>query len=238
MRAVLTFHSVDDTGSVLSFPTRAFATLVDALARSGTPVVEFAELMSRDRGVTITFDDGMRTVHEHALPVLRDHHFPAHLFLATGFVGKDIGWPLRGGSAPRFDMLSWSDIEACAAGGIRFECHTQTHPDLRTLDVPAIAAECAAADDEIERRTGRRPRLFAYPFGFFDDSVRHALAPRYLACFTTRLGYLPRAADLSRVPRLDTYYLQSPRWHRDLFGTSTRGYVGVRAAIRAVRGIT
>lgn len=80
-RAVLTFHSVHDSASVLSFPTKAFRKLVERLAATGTPVVEFAELLQRDDGVTITFDGGMRTVHQYALPVLRQHGFPAHLFL-------------------------------------------------------------------------------------------------------------------------------------------------------------
>lgn len=237
MKAVLTFHSVDDSGSVLSFPTHAFSSLIERLAAAGTPVVEFGELLQRDEGVTLTFDDGMRSVHEQVLPVLREHGLPAHLFLATGYVGKDIGWPLRGGSAPRFDMLSWSEIDDCVAGGIHIECHTRSHPDLRKLPATAIVDECRGADDEIERRTGRRPTLFAFPFGLFDDAVRAALAGRYLACFTTRLGYVPRAVDLSQVPRLDTYYLQSSRWYGALFSALTRGYVGVRAGIRAARRI-
>ena len=60
---------------------------------SATPVVTFDELLRRDDGITITFDDGMRSVYEHALPVLREHGFPAHIFLTTSRVGKDIGWP-------------------------------------------------------------------------------------------------------------------------------------------------
>src|SRR5262245_1384697 len=97
-RAVLTFHSVDDTGSVLAFPVEAFRKLVEHLAATKTAVVEFADLLRRRDGVTLTFDDGMRTVHRNALPVLREHGFPAHLFLTTGRVGKDIGWPSAKGA--------------------------------------------------------------------------------------------------------------------------------------------
>ena len=101
-RAVVTFHSIDDSGSVLSFSPRAFRQLIERLAASATPVVTFEELLRREDGITITFDDGMRSVYQHALPVLRQHGFPAHIFLTTGRVGQDIGWP----SQPRrFDML-------------------------------------------------------------------------------------------------------------------------------------
>jgi peptidoglycan/xylan/chitin deacetylase (PgdA/CDA1 family) len=237
-RAVLTFHSVDDSGSVLSFPPKAFRRLVEQLAATKTAVVEFAELLQRQDGVTLTFDDGMRTVHRHALPVLRDHGFPAHLFLTTGRVGQDIGWPSRHGETETFDMLNWKEIEECRSSGILVECHTVTHPDLRDLSPTRMLDECSSADDEIERRTGRRPTLFAFPFGRFDDRVRGTVAPRYAACFTTRLGYLGDTEDLSRIPRLDTYYLQAPVWYERLLSAPTRGYVALRALIRAIRGVT
>jgi peptidoglycan/xylan/chitin deacetylase (PgdA/CDA1 family) len=238
MKAVLTFHSVDDSGSVLSFPVKTFARLVEQLAKSGTPVVTFDELLRRDDGLAFTFDDGMRSVCRNALPVLREHGFPAHLFLTTGRVGRDIGWPEQGSTMPRFEMLAWPDIEACVRGGFRVESHTVSHPDLRRLAPAAMLDECSGADEEIERRIGRRPTLFAYPFGYFDDVVRHTVSPRYEGCFTTRLGYLRRNVDRSRVGRLDSYYLQAPVWHERLFAARTRGYVALRAAIRAVRGVT
>jgi peptidoglycan/xylan/chitin deacetylase (PgdA/CDA1 family) len=236
-RAVLTFHGVDDSGSVLSFPPVAFRRWVEHLAAAAVPVVAFDELLRREHGVTITFDDGMRSVHEHALPVLREHGFPAHVFLATSYVGKDIGWYLAG-REQRFAMLDWDEVEACAAGGIRAECHTVTHPDLTTLAPAAMVEECAAADDEIERRLGRRPTLFAFPFGRFDATVQRTLAPRYSGCFTTQLGYFTGAASLAGVPRLDTYYLQRPALYEHVLTAPARAYVALRAGIRAVRGRT
>lgn len=232
-RAVVTFHSIDDSGSILSFAPRAFAQLIERFAASATPVVTFEELLRRDDGITITFDDGMRSVFEHALPVLREHGFPAHVFLTTSRVGQDIGWPAQ---PQRFDMLDWNQVEQCAQAGLRIECHTVTHPDLRELSAQRIVEECRGADDAIERRTGQRPTLMAFPFGLYNRSVLDAVASRYSACFTTRLGYLGNATDLARVPRLDSYYLQAPLFSERLFSAPTRAYVALRASIRAVRG--
>ena len=232
-RAVVTFHSIDDSGSVLSFAPRAFEQLIERFAASATPVVTFEELLRRDDGITITFDDGMRSVHQHALPVLRAHGFPAHIFLTTSRVGQDIGWPAQ---PRRFDMLDWKQVGQCAQSGLHIECHTVTHPDLRELPAQRIVEECAGADDAIERHTGRRPTLMAFPFGLYNMSVIYAVALRYTACFTTKLGYLEHATDLARVPRLDAYYLQAPFLNERLFSTPTRAYVALRASIRAVRG--
>jgi peptidoglycan/xylan/chitin deacetylase (PgdA/CDA1 family) len=235
-RAVLTFHDIDDSGSVLSFPVAKFAHLIEELARSDVPVVTFSELLQRDRGITIAFDDGMRSVHRNALPVLREHRFPAHLFLATGLVGKEVGWTSHGGGAMKFEMLDWDEVEECARCGIRMECHTVNHPDLRTLSAPQMLDECSFADQEIERHVGRRPTLLAFPFGLHDQTVCDTLASRYQACFTTHLGYLGDAKDRSRTPRLDTYYLQKPFWYEHILAPSTRSYLALRSLVRTVRG--
>lgn len=44
------------------------------------------------RAVCITFDDGYRSVHDLALPVLRDFDLPATVFVTSGFVGEGSMW--------------------------------------------------------------------------------------------------------------------------------------------------
>ena len=236
MRAVLTFHSVDDSGSVLSFAPRLFASLIESLAAAGTPVLSYPDLLKSERGVALTFDDGMASVHRHALPVLAAHHMPAHLFLTTGMMGKDNHWPTQPAGAPLFDMLSWNQVEACAAKGMHIEAHTESHPDLRALSDSEVVDQCRRADATILQRIGTTPRLFAYPYGRSDERVRRVAAGLYEACFSTRLAYLPSAPAAADVPRLDSWFLRDPRLHGRLFSPSTRAYIGLRAGIRAVRG--
>ncbi len=109
MKAIITFHSIDTSGSVLSYPPESFANLLDALGKSGIPVLKLDKLLATetDKGVTITFDDGMRSLVTSALPIIRDYDVPAHLYLTTAAVGKDNQWPGQPGKAPYFDMLSW-----------------------------------------------------------------------------------------------------------------------------------
>jgi hypothetical protein len=61
MRAVLTYHSIDESGSVVSVPEAAFRSHVEWLASGAVRVVPLEELLSMDDGVdavAITFDDG------------------------------------------------------------------------------------------------------------------------------------------------------------------------------------
>lgn len=238
MRAILTFHSIDNTGTVLSYPPSTFARLLAALRGSDMPLCDLDTLLDpgTTRGLALTFDDGMRSVFTNALPVLRDYAVPAHLFLATGAVGGTNRWTTQPSHAPSFDMLHWDEIEQLQVGGMRIESHTHSHPDLRELDASRINAECDAADQLIESRFGRRPRFFAYPYGYRNARVCDAVRGRYQASVTTELKELRGGEDCAALPRLDTYYLQSPQLFEHLDSVLPRGYLALRGLLRKLRG--
>ncbi|MEO8454765.1 MAG: hypothetical protein ABI454_06370 [Sphingomicrobium sp.] len=66
MRAVLTFHSIDDLPGPLSFPPAALDALLVALADAKLPVLELDELLG-----------------------LASRQVPAHVFVITSQVGRD-----------------------------------------------------------------------------------------------------------------------------------------------------
>ena len=147
MRAILTFHSIDKSGSVLSYAPRTFNMLLDAFDREGIPILELDKLLLPDTkcGVALTFDDGIRTVLTEALPILRSHSAEAHLFLTTGFVGMSEPRPGQARSTPAFETLRWAEIEALKGMGMHIEAHTASHPDLRQLSDAAVRAECESS---------------------------------------------------------------------------------------------
>lgn len=237
MRAILTFHSIDDSGSVISYPPRRFARLLETLARTFR-FVDLDELLlgGADDTLAITFDDGMRSVFENALPVLRANGVPAHLFLATDAIESDQPWPHQPPGATPLPMMTWDEVEALAAGGFAIENHTVSHPDLRTLDDGAIDDELARANETIASRLGRWPRYFAYPFGWYDDRVRQRVRDVFDGTVTTELGTLRDGEDPTILPRLDTYYLQSAQMLRTLHLAPTRAYLTARSLMRTVKG--
>jgi peptidoglycan/xylan/chitin deacetylase (PgdA/CDA1 family) len=238
MRAILTFHSIDDSGSVLSFPPRTFANLLEALHRAGLPVCDLDTLLApaTRHGVALSFDDGMRSVFTHALPILRDHAAAAHVFLTTGAVGGNNRWATQPAYAPSFGMLNWDEIEKLQLAGVRVESHTHSHPDLRDLDDRSIAAECSEADRIIEERLGRRPQYFAYPYGYRNAHTLDYARNRYRASVTTELRELQGKEDPAALPRLDSYYLRAPWVFRRLDAALPRVYLALRGALRKLRG--
>ena len=239
MRAILTFHSIDDSGSVLSYPARTLAKLLAAHHRVGLPILDLDTLLmpQTSRGVALTFDDGIRSVFDQALPILRDHAVPAHLFLTTGSVGKTNRWPSQPVSTPRFEMLRWPEIEALHKAGVHIESHTETHRDLRRLTDAEIAGECDNVDAAIVRRFGMPPQYFAYPYGAVDSRVASQVRGRYRASVTTQMRPLQHTDDLAMLPRIDAYYLRSEAVLRNLTSASTQAYLAVRGGLRRIRAM-
>lgn len=238
MKAIITFHSIDSSGSVLSFAPGAFASLLDGFEQSALPVLTLDELLNpaTRRGVTLTFDDGIDSVFNAALPVLRERTLPAHLFLATSVVGSQNRWQGQPAHAPRFDVMSWQQLEQLHDAGFRIESHTHNHPDMRQLGNAEMEAECTTADKAIERAVGRRPKYFAYPYGYFNAAVRDYVSGRYRAAVTTQLGVLGEELDKAALPRLDSYYLHGKWIQRRLDHTLSRWYLSFRSFLRSVRG--
>jgi hypothetical protein len=98
---VVTFHHIHDTGAEPDYPydpdvadatPAQFRRRLELLARIGTPI-GMEELMRGLDGaplppnpVMITFDDGYRSCHDVALPILRELGIPATFFVSTSFV--------------------------------------------------------------------------------------------------------------------------------------------------------
>ena len=237
MRAIINFHSIDGSGSVLSYPAKTLDGLLGALKRSGIPVVDLDTLMRAETqcGVALTFDDGIRSVFTQALPILKSHGVPAHLFLTTGYVGLTNRWPSQPPHAPLFDMLSWSEIETLRTAGITIEAHTESHPDLRGLSDDDLCAECERADETILSRLGSRPRYFAYPYALSNARVRAFARQRYVASVAGGTRELGLDEDLSALPRIDSYYLQSEWTYRNLKSIQSRAYILARRTLRRLR---
>lgn len=239
--AILTYHSLDDSDSVISVAPHVFAAQMHSLARAGIPVVALEEvprlLKSGESAVALTFDDGFRNLRDHAAPVLARHGFPATVFLVAAHCGRNNGWATQPTSVAHQPLLDWEEIKALRAAGMRFGAHSQNHPMLTQLPIAAAEAEMVDSKRAIEAALGEPVDTFAYPYGACDARTR-ALAQRHfrVAC-GVRLGYATRNSNLMELERLDMYYWRDQPDLSGLFTARTHAYVGVRARLRAVRSL-
>jgi len=241
--AVLTYHALDSTGSVLSVTPAEFRAHVDAVARSGRPVIppsrlrhSFAESPTVDRdGFAFTFDDGFATVAEFAAPILAERGFRYALFLVTSWVGKTNDWPGQPGWVVRAPLMGWDTIGRLAAAGAEIGVHTMDHPDLSALSDSAIVEQLDGCAQEVERRLGTRPRLFAYPGGRADERCRRLAAARFEAAFGTRHARMMDGDDRFDIPRIETYYFHAPDQFQRLLSPRIDERLAARRLLRRVR---
>src|SRR5690606_36506277 len=103
MKAILTYHSVDPSGSPISIDRDAFRAHVRWLASGPIRVVDLDVLIAlppETDAVSLTFDDGFENFASTAWPLLLDHGLPVTLFVVTGFVGRSNTWDQLGYSLP------------------------------------------------------------------------------------------------------------------------------------------
>lgn len=257
MRAVLTYHSIDPSGSAVSVDRGAFRRHVAFLASGRVRVLPLAEILREAAAsalsspspspspsaqgdgadaVALTFDDGFVSFETEALPALRDAGLPATVYVVSDRVGADNRWGgARSEGIPDLALMDWDGIGRAAEAGIEIGSHTRTHPKLTEVSDARLEDELAGSRDRIAARTGAEPRSFAYPYGEVDDRAAAAAGRVYANAVTTQLAPLASASDLLRVPRLDAYYLREPG-RLERFGTpGFRSYVARRALLRGLR---
>ncbi|MCA9010339.1 MAG: polysaccharide deacetylase family protein, partial [Planctomycetaceae bacterium] len=98
---VLMYHSVDDSGSVLSVTRdqlRWHLQILCELGFRGLSIAEFcsravaAKLAGTEPEVLLTFDDGYQNFSDCAVPLLSEFGFPATVFIVPAFMGGLPQW--------------------------------------------------------------------------------------------------------------------------------------------------
>ena len=240
MKAILTYHSVDETGSVISIDERTFRRHAQWLASGRVRVVpldELPTLADGDDAIAITFDDGLESFGRIAAPVLRDHGLPVTLFVVADAVGTTNVWRgRRDAGIPVFPLLDWDALGELAATGVALGAHTCTHLDLASADADTAEREIVSSRTRLARELGVDPTTFAYPYGGVSNAARDVVAREFRFGVTTRLATLASNEDPARLPRLDSYYLREAGT-LEAWGTARfRVRMGLLAGARSVRG--
>lgn len=239
MRAVLTYHAIDSSGSAIAVSPEAFLAHVAWLASGQVPVMGLAELLALpdgQDGVAITFDDALESVATVAAPLLAAHGLPATVFVVSGHVGGDNRW--AGQASPGIPVgrvLGWDELDRLRSQGFSIGAHTRHHPDLRTCSHDQVVDEVAGSAAEIAAAMGLRPTGFAYPYGGFNAEIAAAVAEAFDIGCTTEFQPLHRGMQRPLVPRLDAWYFRDAAPLREWGTRSFRRRIAVRHALRRIR---
>jgi peptidoglycan/xylan/chitin deacetylase (PgdA/CDA1 family) len=240
VRAILTYHSIDDSGSPVSVDEAALRRHVAWLASGAVRVVgleDIATLADDAEAVALTFDDAFANFAERAWPLLREHALPVTLFVVSECVGGTNAWQGRDAPGiPTLPLLGWDALERLAAEGVTLGAHGRTHADLRSVAGAALQDEIAGSAERIAAVTGRRPLTFAYPFGACSPAAEAAAARVYRCACTTEHRPLEPRENPHRLPRLDAWYFR--RGGLETWGsTAFRARLWARGRLRRLRAL-
>ena len=108
----------------------------------------------------LTVDDGYKSFYSNGFPLLKKYKIPATLFINTETVG--------GG-----DYMDWKQLEQVTKHGIEIGNHTHSHAyflnQKQNERYTAFLDEIELSQKLIEENLQLKPKVFAYPYGEFDD---------------------------------------------------------------------
>jgi len=240
MRAILTYHSIDSSGSPISVHADAFSRHVEWLVTEPVQVVALDALLDlppATDAVALTFDDGFENFQSVAAPLLAAQNLPTTLFVVSGHVGGTNAW---GGKSqadiPTLPLLEWDALGRLAEQGVALGAHTHTHRPLPDLLPQQVEEEVERCREAIRTHTGHSPTTFAYPYGAVDRGSAEVVGRLFRLGCTTEHRTLEPSEDSSRLPRVDMYYFRHqpglPGWGTPAF----RRRLWTRRAARRLRG--
>jgi peptidoglycan/xylan/chitin deacetylase (PgdA/CDA1 family) len=240
---ILTYHSLDDTGSVISLAPLVFRDQMRALKRWGFQGICLSDLFDAwegkrvlpERPVVLTFDDGLRNVGEQAIPVLQEVGFQATLFAVAGYCGRTNDWPGQPARIPRLPLLSVAELRGLAEAGFEVGAHGVVHAPLATLTPREAERELAESKDLLQTGLGRAVSVFAYPYGSTSPALGPLVAAHYRGACGTDLGMACPSDDRYDLPRIDMHYYRARSLFRIFPTRLGQAYLRLRAFGRACR---
>jgi heparosan-N-sulfate-glucuronate 5-epimerase len=215
---VLCYHAVSHSWpSSLAINPDSLREQIQHLLRAGFVPATFGDLVSGNaasKSLVVTFDDGFRSVHTQALPILSGLGVPATVFVPTNYVGRSepMAWPgidqwLGTEHAEELLPMNWDQLRELRDSGWEVGSHSCSHPRLTALEDEPLEAELSRSRAAIEEALDTPCRTLAYPYGEQDERVRAtARLAGYRAGAAIRLG----GGDPFCWPRVGVYPADQP----------------------------
>ncbi len=160
--------------------------------------------------LAVTFDDGYQDNLINALPLLEKYNIPATIFITTEFLGKkaSFGWDMEYEEEDRATFLNEEDIRVLSNHPlIEIGAHTSLHSRLSNLTEGEQRSDILKSKEILERVTGKKINLFAYPFGGvydFDNTTKKIVKELgFDFSYSNTQNFARNSKDSFCVPRLN-----------------------------------
>lgn len=202
---VLIYHHVaENTPPSTTISVETFIEHLDQISANQFNVVDLEWAISQiragkpipDRSVAITFDDGFADIYHNAFPLLKERNLPFTLFVATDAIDQK-----------KKGMMSWEMIREMKANGAIIANHTTDHDYLVRKDsldsewLDSVWDNILRAQNRIEEEIGEAPNWLAYPYGEYNNDLKHRLLENNWIGFGQQSGGIAIFSDFQALPR-------------------------------------
>ncbi|MFC2061045.1 polysaccharide deacetylase family protein [Elusimicrobiota bacterium] len=194
---VLMYHRITDgsTQSAYDISLEDFRSQMAYLKEKGFNTIDTGDIeqLSTDtekETVMITFDDGHKSDHIFALPVLKEFDMKATFFITSSYIGT-------GG------YMTEDNIRELKDSGFSVQSHGKTHKFLGLLEEDELKDELCSSKETIKNITEHDVSAISFPGGSFNrrviDEAKNAL---YKYMFSSIPGYNSMPEDARLLKRM------------------------------------
>lgn len=186
------YEALDPVDRPYSLSTTGFRQQLEQLVANNIPVLDATDVahqpvrtLAQKSSVLLTFDDGHRSVHSHALPILQEFGLNAFVFLTTDKIATDQ------------QFLDWTEVNALVQADFVMGGHGASHQFLDEMNTQHLHNELSSSRKIIEEHTGVPTLTMSLPGGRYNPGVlSECHNTGYQVVFTSEV----RGPMLSTVP--------------------------------------
>lgn len=208
---VLSYHEIANAKEALipdyAVTPTMFVRQIDWLRNNGFKFVSVDDVLADeagtrplpDKAVLITFDDGYRSVYDHAWPILKMFRIPAVVAVVGSWEDDKVEVNFDGKEIPRDKLMTWTQLREMADTGLveigshSFDLHHGLQGNPQGNMQPAattrrwltagryedeatyrkrVEADLKMSAADIRKHIGRSPRVIAWPYGRYNSTLR------------------------------------------------------------------
>ena len=151
-----------------------------------------------DKAVVLTFDDAYENIYSAGRPILQEFDMPWTLFVTTDPIGE------RPGS-----YMSWEQLRTLHQEGVIIANHSQDHAHFprrhgyasENAWREAVIENIQGAEQKIQQEVGVSHKLFAFPYGEYDNALLAIIDELGYTGFAQHSGGFGPSSDTRAIPR-------------------------------------
>ena len=162
--AVLMYHRIgDDRYPSTNISQELFEKHIEYLVEENInvlPITELSKYLKKEISLTkktvfITIDDAYKSFFQNGFPILKKNKLPFGIFVSSDYVS----------SAEESEFMSWSMLKEVSRNNGLILNHSKSHESLVGMDLQILKKEIEQNQIEIEKKIGKQPKIFSYPYG-------------------------------------------------------------------------